>query len=579
MLPATSTAASTRRTLSKAVTGVSSSSDAGTRGADGVVRRPAAVDANVAERQVAPVRGVLDVGVEGAVEPSVDAVLVGERGLGRQLEDELPGVGQARAAVGDGAAVDPHDVAGAYLHDLHPAPVRVCVALDALSGIAAAVVRRGELGERRRPGASLGAAGQPLPRLTQLDLVAADHDRAVVTEVLHPVVQPDRHVVQLAGAVGHRAAGLTDEAGGRNGGVVLRVVVVLRSSGTLVERAVAVVPAFEGPTVEDGRRPTRVYRGRFRDLRACAVDVEVGDLDRPATGRGHGEEERGRSAGHLAGDRPGLELPAVGPAVVGLVGVDRVVVDVDRADDGRTVGSCRTELDERRRDVRFRQHGADAQRDGVDAAQVDPAERKHVACAHLDRAVPLATTGVPDGRSDDLRRTGRGTAVLELYAPVAQRHPVVPGDECDVDRVAGVPTAAANRTFGGNGDDARARPGAEKVRDRHRDRTTNGCTVRARYRYADTLIGAAVALEAVLDLVAEVDRPPAAWADEPGVADRRREHRRRGRQRHRDRSDEDRSHPPSGTCGHPVPWVERCPWGTARGLAGQSSTWDAAPPP
>src|SRR4051794_16132774 len=237
MLPPTSTAASTPRTLSKAVTGVSSSLDAGTRGADGVVRRPAGVDANVAERQVSPVRRVLDVGVEGAVEPTVDAVLVGERRLRRELEDELPGVGKARAAVGDGPAVDPHDVAGADLHDLHPAPVRIRVALHALSGIAAAVVRRRELGERRRHGGSLDAAGQPLSRLAQLDLVAADHDRAVVTEVLHPVVQPDRHVVELAAAVGHRAAGLTDEPGSRDGGVVLWVAVVLRPRGALVERA------------------------------------------------------------------------------------------------------------------------------------------------------------------------------------------------------------------------------------------------------------------------------------------------------------------------------------------------------
>src|SRR3954447_19400293 len=242
---ATSTAASTRRTLSKAVTGVSSSLDAGTRGADAVVCRPAEVDAHVAERQVPPVRRVLDVGVEGAVEPSVDAVLVGERRLRRELEDELAGVGKARAAVGDGAAVDPHDVAGADLHDLHPAPVRISVAFDALGGIAAAVVRRRELGDRRRHRASLDAAGQPLSRLAQLDLVTADHDRAVVTEVLHPVVQPDRHVVQLAAAVGHRASGLTDEPGGRDGCVVLRVVVVLRSSRTLVERAVALVPALE----------------------------------------------------------------------------------------------------------------------------------------------------------------------------------------------------------------------------------------------------------------------------------------------------------------------------------------------
>src|SRR3954447_26871947 len=181
---ATSTAASTRRTLSKAVTGVSSSLDAGTRGADGVVRRPAGVDAHVAERQVAPVRRVLDVGIKGAVEPSVDAVLVGERRLRGELQDELAGVGKARAAVGDGGAVDPHDVARAYLQDLHPAPVRIGVALDALRGVATAVVGRGELGQRRRNSASLDAAGQPLPCLTQLDLVATEYDCAVVTEVL-----------------------------------------------------------------------------------------------------------------------------------------------------------------------------------------------------------------------------------------------------------------------------------------------------------------------------------------------------------------------------------------------------------
>src|SRR3954454_12623415 len=102
MLPARSTAVSTRRTLSNAVIGVSSASDAGTRGADGVVRRPAVVDANVAERQVAPVGRVLDVGVERAVEPAIDAVLIGERRLGGELEDEHAGVGKARAAVGDG---------------------------------------------------------------------------------------------------------------------------------------------------------------------------------------------------------------------------------------------------------------------------------------------------------------------------------------------------------------------------------------------------------------------------------------------------------------------------------------------
>src|SRR3954465_7929128 len=159
MPPATTTAASTPRTLSNAVTGVSSSLDAGTRRADAVVRRPAGVDAHVAERQVAPVGRVLDVGVEGAVKPSVDAVLVGERRLSGELEDELAGVWKALAAVGDGAAVDPHDVARADLHDLHPAPVGIGVALDALCGVAAAVVGRGELGQRRRQGASLDAAG------------------------------------------------------------------------------------------------------------------------------------------------------------------------------------------------------------------------------------------------------------------------------------------------------------------------------------------------------------------------------------------------------------------------------------
>src|SRR3954452_18436798 len=122
MLPATSTAASTRRTSSNAVIGVPSASDAGARGADRVACRPAVVDADVAERQVAPVGGVLDVGIERAVEPSVDAVLVGERRLRGELEDELAGVGKALAAVGDGAAVYPPDVAGADLHDLHPAP-------------------------------------------------------------------------------------------------------------------------------------------------------------------------------------------------------------------------------------------------------------------------------------------------------------------------------------------------------------------------------------------------------------------------------------------------------------------------
>src|SRR3954451_17132549 len=176
---ATSTAASTPRTLSNAVTGVSSSLDAGTRRADAVVRRPAGVDAHVAERQVAPVGWVLDVGIERAVEPSVDAVLVGERRLRGELEDELAGVGKALAAIGDGAAVDPNDVARADLHDLHPAPVRIGIALHALCGVTAAVVGRGELGERRRHGASLDTAGQPLPCLAQLDLVAADHDRAV----------------------------------------------------------------------------------------------------------------------------------------------------------------------------------------------------------------------------------------------------------------------------------------------------------------------------------------------------------------------------------------------------------------
>src|SRR3954465_1455277 len=158
MPPAMSTAASTPRTLSNAVTGVSSSLDAGTRRADAVVRRPAGVDAHVAERQVAPVGWVLDVGVEGAVEPSVDAVLVGERRLRGELEDELARVGKARAAVGDGAAVDPHDVGRAYVPALHPAPVRIGVVLHALGRITAAVVGRRELGERRRQRASLDAA-------------------------------------------------------------------------------------------------------------------------------------------------------------------------------------------------------------------------------------------------------------------------------------------------------------------------------------------------------------------------------------------------------------------------------------
>src|SRR3954453_21092995 len=142
MLPPTSTGASTLRTLSNAVTGVPSSVNAGACGADGVVSRSAVVDANVAERQVAPVGRVLDVGVEVAVKPSVDPVLVRERRLRGELQDELARVGKACAAVGDGAAVDPHDVARAYLHDLHPAPVRIGVALDALGGVAASVVRR-----------------------------------------------------------------------------------------------------------------------------------------------------------------------------------------------------------------------------------------------------------------------------------------------------------------------------------------------------------------------------------------------------------------------------------------------------
>ena len=332
--------------------------------ADRVREGCAVVHPDVAVAEVSPVRWLVRGGIGGTgVHAPAHAVLIGEVRLSRQ-----PQVGRARigagavaldsvvvAAIRHRAAVDRDDVTAPELDDLHLIPVRIAVALDPPRGIPRGGVVDGPVGDGVGDGVAEDPPGEKLASFPHLDFGPAQPDGSVVAEVLIAEFESNHGVVELACRVDHPATAVSDEAERGKRRIVGRIGgVLVIGDPVLIDAAAGLRPAIEAGPVEDDLGSFRVYWRLVRHLhRTGAVEVHVADVDRCRSGD-HGQIQLRSSRRHLVRDRPRLQLPAVGPAEVGLVAVVDVIRDVDWPENRRGVGPSCSQLDPARGEVRLR---------------------------------------------------------------------------------------------------------------------------------------------------------------------------------------------------------------------------------